>query len=107
MCIYSQPPFLRGTNPGSPRRRLASTPNVLFAQRSASPDLAGDFAAKHGSVLDRVIEHAPMCSLSEEPLAKVLEPPSPPYSTAMTEFLGGAGVKQKSVSGRVHCADIE
>ena len=39
-----------------------------------------------------------MCSLSERRLAKA-EPPSPPHSTAVTEFLGG-GVKQKYDSGR-------
>jgi len=39
-----------------------------------------------------------MCSLSERRLAKA-EPPSPPHSTAVTEFLGG-GVKQKADSGR-------
>ena len=39
-----------------------------------------------------------MCSLSERRLAKA-EPPSPPHSTAVAEFLGG-GVKQKSDSGR-------
>ena len=38
-----------------------------------------------------------MCLLSERRLAKV-EPPSPPHSTAVAEFLGG--VKQKSDSGR-------
>ena len=41
-----------------------------------------------------------MCSLSERRLAKA-EPPSPPHSTAVTEFLGG-GVKQKADSGREH-----
>ena len=40
----------------------------------------------------------PMCLLSERRLAKA-EPPSPPHSTAVTEFLGGGG-KQKSDSGR-------
>jgi len=39
-----------------------------------------------------------MCLLSERRLAKV-EPPSPPHSTAVAEFLG-RGVKQKSDSGR-------
>jgi len=39
-----------------------------------------------------------MCSLSERRLAKA-EPPSPPHSTAVAEFLWG-GVKQKSDSGR-------
>ena len=39
-----------------------------------------------------------MCLLSERRLAKA-EPPSPPHSTAVAEFLGG-GVKQKSDSGR-------
>ena len=39
-----------------------------------------------------------MCLLSERRLAKV-EPPSPPHSTAVAEFLWG-GVKQKSDSGR-------
>ena len=37
--------FLRGTTPGSPRRGLAITPNVLFPICTASLDWAGDFAA--------------------------------------------------------------
>ena len=40
----------------------------------------------------------PVCSHSERRLAKA-ESPSPPHSTAVTEFLGGGG-KQKSDSGR-------
>ena len=39
----------------------------------------------------------PMCSLSKRRLTEA-EPPSPPHSTAVTEFLG-RGVKQKSDSG--------
>ena len=37
--------FLRGTTPGSPRRGLAITPNVLFPICTASPNWAGAFAA--------------------------------------------------------------
>jgi hypothetical protein len=41
-----------------------------------------------------------MCSLSERRLIKA-EPPSPPHSTAVTEFLAGGGVlNKKSVSER-------
>ena len=54
MCILTIA-FLRGTTPGSPRRGLAITTNVLFAQRLQTGPMT---LRQSGSVLDLVIEHA-------------------------------------------------
>ena len=61
-CACSQPPFLRGTTPGFPRRGLASEPNVLFAQRLQTGPVP---LRQSGSVLDLVIAHADVFTLQE------------------------------------------
>jgi len=58
---------------------------VLFAQRLQT---AGPVPLRQSrSVLDLVIEHADVFTLREA--TRKVEPPSPPHSTAVTEFLGG------------------
>ena len=81
--------------PGSPRRGLVITLNVLFAQRLQTGPVT---LRQSESVLDLVIERMPTCSLSEGPLFKA-EPSSLPHSMAVTEILG-KGAKRKSLSGR-------
>ena len=61
-CACSQPPFLRGTTPGFPRRGLASTSNVLFAQRLQTGPVP---SRQSGSVLDLVIANADVFTLRE------------------------------------------
>ena len=62
MCILTIA-FLRGTTPGSPRRGLAITTNVLFAQRLQTGPVMT--LRQIGSVLDLVIEHADAFTLRE------------------------------------------
>ena len=62
MHTHNLPAFVRGTTPGSLSRGLASTPNVLFAQRLVTWPVT---LRQSGSIWDRVIERADVFILRE------------------------------------------